>query len=135
MRQINRIFLHCTASSITGQNIAMINAWHLERGFKMCGYHYLINFMGFIEQGRPIEMEGAHCYGQNEDSIAVCLTGGKLSDFTIAQFKSLELVLRLLKAAFPKAELVAHNEFNKDKTCPIFDVAPWKLAWQNYPWG
>lgn len=97
---------------------------HLGFGWHGVGYHRVINRDGRIEHGRPDYWVGAHVYGHNEISLGVCLIGR--TDFTQAQFQSLEAVLLEWKAAHPAAEVVGHCDFEyTDKTCPNFDAKQW----------
>ena len=55
MRKINQIIIHCSATP-EGRNDTSkdIRRWHLARGFKDIGYHYIILLDGTIELGRPV---------------------------------------------------------------------------------
>lgn len=77
MRTINEIIIHCSATR-EGQDFSVkdIDRWHKQRVFLMVGYHYIIRLDGTIEQGRPLEMIGAHCTGHNAHSIGICYIGG-----------------------------------------------------------
>lgn len=77
MRKITELILHCSATP-EGKDFSTtdIDRWHKARGFKMIGYHYVIRLDGTIEQGRPLEMTGAHCKGHNAHSIGICYIGG-----------------------------------------------------------
>jgi N-acetyl-anhydromuramyl-L-alanine amidase AmpD len=86
------------------------------------GYHFFINFSGYIERGRPIHKIGAHCYGYNKTSIGICLAGLKLSDFTQKQFNAAQLLLTHLTQIYPAATIHPHNKFNPNKTCPVFPI-------------
>lgn len=128
MRQITQIILHCSATP-EGKDFstADIDRWHKARGFKMIGYHYVIRLDGTIEQGRPLEMTGAHCKGRNAHSIGICYIGGldpkgrPKDTRTPAQKDSLWALVQALRKQFPNATVHGHNEFaNKD--CPCFDV-------------
>jgi N-acetyl-anhydromuramyl-L-alanine amidase AmpD len=109
--------------------MADIRAWHLRKGWKDCGYHYVIPTDGTIEQGRPLEFPGAHCVNHNRHSIGVCYIGGLAADGrtpkdtrTPAQRKALKELLEKLHRQFPKALIVGHNDLNPTKSCPCFDV-------------
>lgn len=135
MRQVNKIILHCSASQIKHQDAEMIRQWHtdpppLGRGWNDIGYHAFIGFTGLLEAGRTWDEVGSHCEGENHDSIGVCIAGLEKTDFTQAQFASLHLLLGLLKRIYPAATIHAHNEFNSGKTCPVFDISPWKEFWE-----
>jgi N-acetyl-anhydromuramyl-L-alanine amidase AmpD len=57
--------------------VAEIRQWHLERGFRDIGYHYVIRRNGIVELGRHEDIKGAHCKdgGGNNDSLGICLVG------------------------------------------------------------
>lgn len=130
MRIINRIVIHCSASSITGQTAAMIRAWHVQRGWKDIGYHAFIRFDGSVEWGRDWDVIGAHCQGANSDSIGICLAGLTLRDFQNCQFDALKRLLTLLKRAYPTATIHGHSELDQHgKTCPVFKMDQLTAFW------
>ena len=55
MRRIDKIILHCSATP-EGRNVTVedIRAWHIERGFRTIGYHYVIYLDGSVHAGRPV---------------------------------------------------------------------------------
>jgi len=128
MRRIDKIILHCSATP-EGKHftVADIDRWHRERGWKGIGYHYVIYLDGSIHKGRPEEIIGAHCSGQNAYSIGICYIGGldafgKAKDTrTPAQRKALCELVSDLKMRYPAATVHGHNEFAK-KYCPCFNV-------------
>ena len=77
MRAINKIIIHCTATK-EGQavTVADVIKWHKARGFNTIGYHFLIDLNGILWTGRAEDLVGAHCEGQNANSIGVCYVGG-----------------------------------------------------------
>jgi N-acetyl-anhydromuramyl-L-alanine amidase AmpD len=129
MQKVNKIILHCSASDAPGQDAAMIREWHLARGFSDIGYHYFIQSNGKLEQGRCLETVGAHCHGENHDSIGICLAG--LRGFSMKQFDTLRTLLASLKPLYPKATVHGHHEFNPGKTCPVFDYVDLITFWKN----
>lgn len=143
MRIINKIIIHCSATK-EGEYFDRedIKVWHLARGFKDIGYHYVILLDGTIQHGRDIEKIGAHCTGYNKDSIGICYIGGldkegKPKDTrTKSQKIAISRLLEELKEQFPIAIIKGHRDFspdiNKDgkidpwewsKSCPCFDVS------------
>lgn len=134
MRDIKQIILHCSASDRVDQTGAMIDLWHMARGFKSpkgvhIGYHYFIRRDGALDGGRYVEEVGAHAEGKNVNSIGICLSG--LTAFSSNQFATLTTLLQTLKQIYPAATLHAHNEFNKGKTCPVFDIKPFKALFES----
>jgi N-acetylmuramoyl-L-alanine amidase len=130
MRKISEIILHCSATregkAFTASDI---DRWHRERGWKGCGYHYVITLDGKVEQGRPEQVVGAHCTGRNSESIGVCYIGGcdmvgKSKDTRTPEQKKamVTLVRQLMQAHGIGIEDVrCHNEFSS-KACPSFSI-------------
>lgn len=129
MREINRIILHASASDDPKVDVAEVRRWHLARNFRDVGYHWFIKTDGTIQAGRPLEQIGAHCSGENYDSIGVCLNG--LTDFKMEQFNSLKQLLVSIHKKYPHCTLHGHREFNPHKTCPVFDYDPFIQFWDS----
>ena len=140
MREINKIIIHCSATKST-QDIGayQIDEWHKKNGWSGIGYHYVIRRNGRIENGRPLEIAGAHCKGQNKNSIGICLVGGIDADgnpqnnFTEKQFQTLRNLAAKLKKEYPNATVHGHNEF-ANKACPCFNVRAF-FAKQGAKWA
>lgn len=133
-RSINKIIIHCSATEPLKKFTARtIDRWHRERGWLMIGYHFVIRVDGSLEFGRPLEQAGAHCRGQNSDSIGICMIGGVDSEgnaeanYTREQYKALKILLSLLLMTFSGLDvedIYGHREFS-NKACPCFDVPAW----------
>lgn len=129
MRNIDKIIIHCSATPEGKQTtVEEIRQWHLQRGWKDIGYHYIIYLDGTIHKGRPESVIGAHCSGYNKNSIGICYIGGVAKDGktpkdtrTIGQKRALLEILKRLKKDYPNATLHGHNEF-ANKACPSFNV-------------
>ena len=140
MRKIEKIIVHCSATP-EGKHYSVdtIRKWHLKRGWRDIGYHFVIDLEGNVEEGRPIEMTGAHTKGENFDSIGICYIGGVEKDRdengewvakdtrTPEQKEALEDLLCRLKGLYSKAVVYGHNDFSS-KACPCFN------AKQEYAW-
>lgn len=128
MRKITEIIIHCSAT-IEGRNYTVqdIDNWHRQRGFRMIGYHYVINLDGSISKGRPLHNAGAHCKGHNAESIGICYIGGldkngnPKDTRTRIQKESLRILITCLLSKYPNATVHGHNEF-ANKECPCFKV-------------
>lgn len=128
MRKITKIIVHCTATKAGREvTVAEIDGWHRARGFRCIGYHYLVNLKGEVSAGRPEAEIGAHCLGQNAESIGVVYAGGLAADGTPAdtrtpqQKTALRELISDLRRRFPSATVHSHYEFAA-KACPCFNA-------------
>jgi len=144
--KIKRIVIHCSDSEFGCAST--IRQWHIQRGWKDIGYHFTIlngkpspslymdELDGSIEVGRVIggdkfltgDEVGAHTFGFNKDSLAVCLIGKK--DFTWSQEYSLLYLVRALitKYEIKKEDVFGHYELDPKKTCPNMDMEVFRGA-------
>ncbi len=130
MRNIDKLIIHCSATRECDDsvNASVIDRWHKARGWKGCGYHFIVLIDGTIETGRMIDKVGANVKGMNKSSIGICYIGGLERDGktpkdtrTPEQKESLLLLIKTLNKIYPEATLHGHNEFS-NKACPSFDV-------------
>lgn len=128
-RTINEIIVHCSATP-EGKDYTLdtIRQWHLQRGFSDIGYHYVIHPDGKVEEGRDVNIAGAHCSGHNSKSIGICYIGGMTADNkkakdtrTREQRASLWAYLKALREFYPSASIHGHRDFAA-KDCPSFDA-------------
>lgn len=126
----NKFIVHCSDSDIPEHDdISVIRKWHVEeRGWSDVGYHLFIKKDGSIQHGRPFDKVGAHCLGQNDQSIGICLSGKK--KFTPQQFKALRESIEMLSPIYDidPTETYGHYKF-ADKTCPNFSVEKLLNIW------
>ncbi len=129
MREINKLIVHCTATP-EGRHTTVedIRRWHKDRGWSDIGYHIVIYLDGTVHEGRDIEIQGAHCKGQNKNSIGIAYVGGinavdyKPKDTrTEEQKQALVDMLEYFKTLFPNVEIFGHNDF-APKACPSFNA-------------
>ena len=128
-RTINEIIIHCTATPEGREcSVDEIRQWHKARGFTDIGYHYVIHLDGRVENGRDVDIAGAHCTGHNTHSIGVVYVGGCAKDGktpkdtrTDAQKASLANLLIDLRKLYPRAAIHGHRDF-ANKACPSFDA-------------
>ena len=139
MRKIHKIIIHCTATP-EGREVSVdtIRKWHLDRGWRDIGYHFVIGLDGELSEGRPIEQTGAHTKGHNFDSIGIAYVGGVEAEKkdgkwipkdtrTLEQKEALDDLLCYLKILYSRAIVYGHNDFS-NKACPSFD------AKEEYSW-
>lgn len=139
MRKIERIIVHCTATR-DDVSASTVRSWHLDRGWRDIGYHFLIRIDGNIEQGRPLNEVGAHTKGHNRGSLGIAYAGGLDADGTPRdtrtdeQMAALVMLCMSLMVTIPEIDSVhGHNEFSS-KACPCFDVCDEFWHINNEPW-
>jgi len=128
MRNIDTAIIHC-AATVEGKDLSAsdIKKWHLKRGWSDIGYHFVVKLDGSIEEGRPMERQGAHAKGYNKNSIGICYIGGldenkKPKDTrTPAQKESLDNLLSILNFRYELKYIYGHNKVSS-KACPCFDA-------------
>lgn len=77
MRQIKRIFVHCTAGS-QKQTIDDLKAEFRRKGWKNPGYHYVITTNGGTHQLLAIEEVSNGVQGYNSTAINVAYMGASM---------------------------------------------------------
>jgi N-acetylmuramoyl-L-alanine amidase len=135
MRAVHRIILHCSATPEDKHyDVATIRKWHLKRGWKDIGYHFVIYLDGSVHAGRPISQVGAHTKGHNSDTIGICYIGGveangKTPKDTMTDLQEIALInlIDALRKKYGKLGLHGHNEYAA-KACPSFKV------YEKYNW-
>lgn len=144
MRKIELIVIHCSATK-EGEDydVSDIRTWHLRRGFRDVGYHFVIKLDGTLQKGRYIKDTGAHAKGYNYNSIGICYIGGldkngKPKDTrTEAQKITMKGVIGAIRSVFDESviQVVGHRDLSTDlngdgvispsewmKSCPCFDA-------------
>ena len=141
-RPMHTIVVHCSATK-EGKSYtpADIKKWHLARGFKDIGYHFVVMLDGTIELGRPLNQVGAHVANANTGTIGICYIGGLDSNGkpkdtrTDAQKEALLKLINMLKENISIKAIKGHRDYSKDlngngiiekheyiKMCPCFEV-------------
>ena len=140
MRDINIIFVHCTAGN-QRQKITDLLAEFRMKGWKNPGYHYVVDADGLTHQLLSVEKVSNGVRGFNAHSINVAYLGGidakgrPVDNRTEAQKIELRELLQVLHKQFPKAKIMGHRDISPDvnhngkvdpneriKECPCFDA-------------
>jgi len=123
------LIIHCSA---TPENVWFdiddIDEWHKKRGWKGCGYHFVIGLNGEIWKGREVGEDGAHAKHFN-DWVGICYIGGTDMDGQPAdtrtndQRASLADLVHSFSLVFGHLPVIGHRDLpNVKKACPCFDV-------------
>mgnify|MGYP001577568343 CR=1 FL=1 len=68
MPSFSSLYVHNTYKHTNLDNLL---TYSKQRGLAGIGYHFAINSEGTIFQTRPINIQGAHIYGKNQNSVGV----------------------------------------------------------------
>ena len=142
MRNITRIFVHCTASyQSTTTEATLINEFK-RKGWKNPGYHYVVKPDGSVFNMLDESEIANGVQGYNSSSIHVSYIGGidkthpkGIDNTTDAQKATLVKLLTELKRKYPNAKIMGHRDISPDKNhngivdpwerikeCPCFDA-------------
>lgn len=141
MRKIERIFVHCTASSQKA-TVQSILAEFRKKKWRVPGYHWLIDKDGKITQLVDENIVANGVKGYNSTSVHVAYIGGidkqhpnGIDTRTKDQKAALEILLTQLHQRYPNAEILGHRDISPDtnhngkvdsweriKGCPCFDA-------------
>lgn len=143
MRQIQRIFIHCTAGWQTQTALDIIK-YHTSSkglGWKTPGYHYIVEPNGFVVNAVPLEKVSNGVKGYNQTAVNIAYIGGlaaggkRVDNRTPQQKQSLVRLLKELRQLFPDAKIMGHRDISPDlngngivdpweriKECPCFDA-------------
>lgn len=116
-KNTTRLFVH-HAVAIT--DVATIHKWHQGRGWAGIGYNYYIRKDGSVYQGRGWEFVGAHCAGNNSNSIGICFEGNYEveKDMPEAQYKAGVELIKMTLAKYPTiTEVCGHKKYGAT-ACP-----------------
>ena len=84
---------------------AEMDVQHRQIGFLCIGVHYVIRRDGTLEIGRPLDVIGAHCKGnENATSIAIAVVGFP-GTFTDAQRSTLTSLVANIKHDYPSVDV------------------------------
>jgi peptidoglycan hydrolase-like protein with peptidoglycan-binding domain len=137
VRQITRVFLHCTDSdnaALQGVGLAEeVNRWHLANGWAGIGYHFVVDKEGVVVTGRPLELTPAAQLGEvplvepamvhqgNVATIAISTHGAK--DFTPASLAATHALMVAIDAFYfgigTPVTFHGHCEIDP-RPCPVY---------------
>ena len=115
MRKIERIFVHCTASS-QKWGVKVLLAEFKAKGWRNPGYHKVVTADGVIHQLLDISKVSNGVQGYNSTAINVAYVGGidgkgkPVDNRTEAQKVALKLLLIELHRKYPHATIMGHRD-------------------------
>jgi len=139
MRKINKIVIHCTATSPSATAQSILDGWR-KKGWTSNGYHWLIDRFGFTTRLQDDELVSNGVKGHNSRSIHLCYIGGLLKGKptdtrTLEQKETLKMLIDEYLVKYPNSEVLGHRDLSPDldkdgivephefiKICPCYDV-------------
>lgn len=133
MRQIKRIFVHCTASN-QKWGVKELLAEFKAKGWRNPGYHKVVTEDGVVHQLLDISKVSNGVQGYNSTAINVAYVGGidskgkPVDNRTEAQKAALRSLLVELHRKYPNATIMGHRDIwgsnpkKWKKYCPCFDA-------------
>ncbi len=130
-RGIRFIAIHCTATQQSATPAAILRFWKNNLGWKMPGYHLLVDAKGVVHRLLDFNQVANGVKGFNKVSVHISYIGGidragkPLDNRTPAQKKAILECINEVVAWSPFKQLViqGHRDFpNQNKACPCFDA-------------
>lgn len=137
MRKIERIFVHCTASS-QRTTVSGILAEFRQKGWHYPGYHYIVSPDGSVTQLLDENIPSNGVKGYNATSVNVAYIGGirkesgkivPVDNRTQEQKAALRELLGKLRQKYPDARIMGHRSIWGEltpqkwkKSCPCFNA-------------
>lgn len=123
----SRLVIHHSASP-RSTTTGTIRSWHLQRGFRDIGYHFVIEGDGKVVPGRHPHEMGAHAKGANRDSLGICVVGDNTragERWNAVQKKALRGLVASLRSVFGPMPVLRHCDVGTTATtCPGVDTLP-----------
>lgn len=142
-REINRIIIHCTATSQSATVENILKYFKNTLKWRNPGYHYIIAPDGTVSNTHPLGKIANGVRGFNRDSVNISYIGGKHEDDrTQAQKDSMRRLVKMLRrpSNLGLVEVVGHRDMSPDtnhngivephewiKLCPSFEVSKWLI--------
>lgn len=124
-RKVNKVFIHCSANDnedYYGDYLRKeVHKWHVEeKGWDDIGYHFLIDKLGRVLKGRPLEKTPAAQKGHNTGTIAIMVHGYR--SFTGESMNALRRLCRAINEEY-RGEITfhGHSEVDPGRECPCFN--------------
>ena len=105
----NKIIIH---HPVFNGSIEALNEMMITMGYTMIGYNFYVRKDGTVWEGRPCNVQGANCTGQNSQSIGVCCEGNFDVDIMgDAQYNALVELCKYLMDKYKISEVGPHSKY------------------------
>ncbi len=141
MADWTHFFIHCSDTPPSMDvKPKHIYRWHIKQnGWSRVGYSLMVRRSGHLDIMVPFDRDDVidsweisnGAAGWNGRSKHMCLVGGKSvagkkeNNFNAAQMEMASGIVRIIVMLYPEIKIIGHNQVNKGKYCPSFDVPKW----------
>ncbi len=117
---LNTVVVHHSALSLSDGPIKIQKLHFDQKGYADVGYHFLVDEVGRVYEGRRINVRGAHTGGYNTGTVGVVLLGNfELAAPPEQQLGAAKNLIRLMVGQYGITHLAGHRDFQPDETvCP-----------------
>ena len=121
------ICLHHTATS-KETTVEQIRNYHVKtNGWRDIGYNWLVDYKGYVFEGRPLTISGAHCLDYNSVAIGIAAIGdfdkGPMPD---VQKQAIAFICKKMMDKYGISKIKLHRELNSTdcpgKNFPVNDI-------------
>jgi len=120
LKEVKLIIIHHSGSL---DSFEKIKNFHINKnGWEDIGYHWVIDKNGNLLEGRNEKFIGAHCLGQNRNSLGVCLIGN--FEFETPTEKQIQILIEFLKKKMNKFNISLENVFGHRKISEKEGICP-----------
>ena len=123
---LNTLIVHHAALEFADGPRTIQRLHVLRNRFADVAYHFFIDGLGQLYEGRPLAVRGAHTGGYNTGTVGVCLLGNfELAPPIQAQLDTLQALAQALRESHTITHLAGHRDFQPDSTvCPGDNLLP-----------
>lgn len=119
-KAFNTVVVHHSALPLADGPQAIQRAHMGLKGYADIGYHFLVDGLGDLYEGRILRARGAHTGGHNTGTVGVVLLGNfnVVEPFTRA-WQTLRDLIAYLRDAYHITHVAGHHDFQPEETeCP-----------------
>lgn len=123
---LDTLVVHHSALPVSDGPLAIQTLHMQQRGFADIAYHFVIDDLGQIYEGRKITTRGAHTGGHNTGAVGIVLLGNfEFTQPTPTQLASLKALAQYLVQTYTLIRLAGHRDFQPGVTvCPGENLEP-----------
>lgn len=123
---LDTIVVHHSALPVSDGPLAIQTLHMQSRGFADIAYHFVIDDLGQVYEGRKINARGAHTGGHNTGAVGIVLLGNfEYTQPTPVQMENLKTLAQYLVPTYTISRLAGHRDFQPGVTvCPGGNLEP-----------